>query len=272
MPPKARPVLEAVSVDGVEIPQAAILAEAQNHPGANPGEAVRQAAHALVVRELLVQEARRQEIEASPEPDDEGRHETQEDALVRALIEAEIDVPRANEEECRRYFERNRERFRTDPLWQVRHILLAAREGDETARANARHKAQALCQALRAHPEGFAEAASAHSACSSARDGGSLGQISRGETTEAFEAALEAMRAGEMSSEPVETRYGYHIIALDRMEAGRDLPFEHVKGRIAGWLEAASWSRAVAQYVTLLGASARITGVTLEGADGPLVQ
>ena len=125
IPPKARPVLEAVSVDGVEISQEAILAEAQNHPGANPGEAVRRAARALVVRQLLLGEARRLGIEADPEPLGEGRMETAEDALVRALIEDEVEVPQAREAECRRYFELNRGKFHTDPLWEVRHILLA---------------------------------------------------------------------------------------------------------------------------------------------------
>ena len=272
IPPKARPVLDTVSVDGVEIPEASILAEAQNHPGANPGESVRKAARALVVRQLLLGEARRLGIEADPEPLGEGRMEAAEDALVRALIDQEVEVPRAREAECRRYFERNREKFRTDPLWEVRHILLAAPEGDAAAREQARQKALELCRALQDSPAAFGEAAASYSACSSARDGGRLGQVSRGQTTEDFEAALRTMRAGEVSRTPVATPYGFHVIALDRVEPGRALAFEHVKGRIAGWLEAASWSRAVAQYVALLAASAKITGVSLETADGPLVQ
>ena len=90
-------------------------------------------------------------------------------------------------------------------------------------------------------PTAFGEAAASYSACSSARDGGRLGQVSCGQTTEAFEAALKTMRAGEVTRTPVATRYGFHVIALDRAEPGRALAFEHVKGRIAGWLEAASW-------------------------------
>ena len=53
IPPKAAPVTREISVNGVAIPENIVLAEAQNHPAGNPGEAVRAAAQALVVRELL---------------------------------------------------------------------------------------------------------------------------------------------------------------------------------------------------------------------------
>ena len=55
IPPKARPVLSEVSVNGVLIPETEILAEAQNHPAENPGMAAAAAARALVVKELLLQ-------------------------------------------------------------------------------------------------------------------------------------------------------------------------------------------------------------------------
>src|SRR5690606_6112998 len=55
--PTTRP---PISVNGVVIERTAIAQEAQHHPAASPGESMRKAAEALVVRELLLQEARRQ--------------------------------------------------------------------------------------------------------------------------------------------------------------------------------------------------------------------
>ena len=75
-----------------------------------------------------------------------------------------------------------------------------------------------------------------------------------------------------MTPTPVPTQFGYHVIRLDRVIPGAQLPFEAVAGRIAGWLEASSWSRAVAQYVGILAGEADITGISLHGSDGPLVQ
>lgn len=67
-------------------------------------------------------------------------------------------------------------------------------------------------------------------------------------------------------------RKAYHTIALDRFIPGKQLPFELVRERICGWLEAASWSRAVAQYVAILVGKADIGGISLRAEDGPLVQ
>ncbi len=272
IPPKARPVFEDVSVNGVVIPEADILAEAQNHPAKNPGEAVRAAARALAIRELLLQEARRQGIDDVDLEEEDGRAETQDDARIRVLMEREVQAPSASEEECRRFYEHNRERFRSAPLYEVRHILLAAHEDDGSAREAARRTAQGLCEALNADPSGFANAAAEYSACMSSGEGGRLGQVSRGETVAEFEAALEELAEGEISKAPVATRFGFHVIALDRAIPGKDLPFDHVHERIAAWLEAASWSRAVSQYIGILASNAKISGVSFEQTEGPLVQ
>jgi len=272
IPPKARPVFDEVSVNGVVIAEADILAEAQNHPAANPGEAVRAAARALVIRELLLQQARSQGIGDVETEEEDGRAETADDARIRVLMEREVQAPSASEDECRRFYEQNREKFRSAPLYEVRHILLAAREDDHSAREAARKTAQGLCEALNADPSGFANAAAEYSACMSSGEGGRLGQVSRGETVQEFEAALDDMAEGEISRAPVGTRFGFHVIALDRAIPVRDLPFDHVRERIAAWLEAASWSRAVSQYIGILASQAAISGVSFEQTEGPLVQ
>ncbi len=76
---------KTISVNGVEISRAAISRETQNHPAGKPIEAWQAAARALVVRELLLQEARRIALDPQPITDEEGRRETEDEALVRAL-------------------------------------------------------------------------------------------------------------------------------------------------------------------------------------------
>jgi len=119
---------------------------------------------------------------------------------------------------------------------------------------------------LRAHPEQFGELARLHSACPSAAQGGNLGQIGPGQTTAEFECALFALAAGAITKEPVATRYGLHVIRLDRKIEGRDLPFELVAGRIADYLREAVSRRAGAQYIARLMSRAQITGIACEGA------
>jgi len=102
-----------ISVNGVVIPRDAIAREVQHHPASKPVEAWLSAARALVVRELLLQEARRIGLAATPLSDEAGRRETEEDALMRCLIEREIVTPEPDEEACRRYYEQRKRLFRS---------------------------------------------------------------------------------------------------------------------------------------------------------------
>lgn len=273
VPPKAKPVFTAVSVNGHVVDEAEILAEAQHHPASSPGEALATAARALVVRELLVQEARRLGIDAEEGlADADGRSETPDEAAIRLLIEREVDVPAATDEECRRYHANNPALFRSDPLYEVRHILFAARPDDKPARAAAKAEAERLVAILADHPGEFAALAQGLSACPSRGQGGNLGQVGPGSTVPEFERALERAAGTGLLPDPVESRFGFHVVSLDRRIPGEPLPFDLVRERIAAWLEAASWSKAVAQYISVLAGRAEIGGIDIGAAEGALVQ
>jgi peptidyl-prolyl cis-trans isomerase C len=157
-------------------------------------------------------------------------------------------------------------------LFEPMHILFKAAEDDQPAYANAVEHAEAVLTELRVRPERFEDLARAASDCPSAADGGRLGQVARGDTTPVFETAMLALEAGQLCEHPIRTRYGVHVLRLERRSNGRVLPFEQVRDRIADWLEQRSWHRAAAQYVSLLVGQAAITGIDLRGATSPLVQ
>jgi len=54
--------------------------------------------------------------------------------------------------------------------------------------------------------------------CPSKENGGDLGQIGKGQTVSEFENVLFRMQEGELSCTPVDSRYGYHIIHLRRLQ------------------------------------------------------
>lgn len=265
-----RPV--PVSVNGRMIASADIARETQHHASADPDEAWEGAARALAIRELLRQEAERLAIDAAPIEDDEGRRETVDEARLRALLEREVVVPRADEATCRRYYVSNRGHFRSPDLFEVAHILLPAAPGDTTARDAARRAAQALIAELRERPNVFASLCASHSACPSREQGGNLGQIGPGQTVAEFELALSRMAPGAVHGEPVETRYGLHVVRLDRRIDGRELPFELVRQRIADYLDESVERRALQQYVAVLASRAVVAGVDLGAQHGLLVQ
>lgn len=262
----------AVSVNGVSISREAIAREAQNHPAQSPRGAWLSAARALAIRELLLQRAQALELTAVPVEDDDGRRETDEEALVRAVIDSDVVVPTADDATCQRFYEQNLKRFRTPDLFAASHILIAAAPGDAAGRAVARRSADGLLATLREAPERFENLARLHSACTSRDVGGGLGQIGPGQTVPEFERALPAIPVGSVAKEAVETRYGFHIVRVERRDAGRQLPFEVVRHRIAQYLDERVRRAAARQYVTVLAGAAQIIGVDLNGTPSPLVQ
>ncbi len=203
---------------------------------------------------------------AEPQTDESGRRETDEEALIRRLLEREVSVPEAEEDTCRRYYQHNRNRFRSRDIYEASHILSAARRAEPVAFGAARVRAGRLVALLKEDPARFAELAAAYSVCPSASSGGSLGQLTKGDTTPEFEQALLRLAPGETTAAPVETRYGFHIIRLDRVIRGRQLPFALVRERIAEYLTERAHRTALAQYLARLAARARITGIDLPSA------
>ncbi len=259
----------AIQVNDVEIADAAVAAEMQYHP-AESAEAARQAAAtALVVREVLRQEAQRRGIAISVD----GEAADPEDAAIDLLLEQEVKLPVPDEETCRRYFENNRRRFASPDIYLADHILIAAPPDDREGRNAAKARAADWIRDIEADPEALARLARQFSDCPSKTEGGSLGWVSRGQTVSELETYLFSLEPGELCRLPVESRYGVHVLRLNRKEPGRELPLEAVRDKIASYLSESVWRRAVRQYVELLLAQARVEGVDLgDLAKTPLVQ
>lgn len=258
------PSFGEVRVNGVEIEPEAIAQEIQHHPAPDAETAWVEAARALAVRELLLQEAQRLGIEAEPETDEAGRLEAEDDALVRAVIEQEVMPEVAGESECRRYYEANVARFRTPDLFEAAHILIEPEGADEAAWAAAEEHARGIAVKVGDDAKAFADAARTLSQCPSAQQDGSLGQIRRGELAPSVQAGIEALAEGTAGREPVRSRFGWHVLRLHRRIDGRTLPFDIVRDKIGDMLEARSWSMAAARYVAALAARSVIEGVRID--------
>jgi len=261
-----------VRVNGIEIDANAIGAEMQNHKASSPEQAKIEAIRALIVRQLLVQEAETKNIIAEPLKLGNGLREIEDDAAIRILLDQEVITPKANENACKRYYESNKKRFSSETIYEARHILLAAPLSNKSKREEAKTLALAIIEQLQKDGSAFGELAMGHSSCLSKQQGGNLGQLSKGSTVAEFETVLFEMEAGQLWPSPVPTQFGYHVIKLERIIKGEQLPFDLVQNQISAWLEASSWSRAVAQYISILAGKAKIEGFDMEGAQSPLVQ
>lgn len=254
-----------IEVNDAVIAESTLFAEAQYHPASSQEEALAKASEALIIGELFKQRAQALGIAVQPENESAG-----EDDYLEQLIEREVYIPTADEDACRQYYDSNRERFMSAPLLEIRHILVAAAPDDDQERVEAQTIAEELVKQLQSG-ESFSELAQKYSRCPSANTGGSLGQISKGQTVPEFERHI--FRAAEgLMPDPIETRYGFHVVNVDRHVQGEQLPFEAVQQRIEEFLNTKVRHKAIAQYIQTLIADAEIKGYQF-GVDGsPLMQ
>ncbi len=238
---------DGISVNGIAV-----------DPAGLPSPAV------AAVRELLRQRAAALGLLASFAEDE---------AVTRAieqLLEREVATPSATEEECRRYYDAHRDSFRSGDLVFARHILFQVTPGSPLDLVRA--KAEQTLAQVATNPESFEESARTLSNCPSGQHGGNLGQIGRGDMVPEFEQALFADGWIGILPRLVKTRYGFHIVSVDRRAEGKILPFEAVRQRISDVLTARVQETALRQYVRLLAGQADIRGVDLDPASTPLVQ
>ncbi|WP_310618762.1 peptidylprolyl isomerase [Flexibacterium corallicola] len=254
-----------VVVNGEVISRTAIATETQNHeaPKGKPHLAWRKASQALAIRSLLLQEAKKRGLKAEPVEVGAGRVETDEEALIRGLLESAVHVAKPSLEEVQEEWNRDPSRFKTPVLWEASHILCSCDPRSKEEKEKALLRASSILEAARKDTRGFAALAARESDCSSKDSGGSLGQLGPGDTVPEFEAALRVMKAGEVSPEPVLTRFGYHVIHLGAMAEGETLPFEAVQENISEALEKLRWAKAAQEFTKELVSGAQISGVPM---------
>ncbi|HXA35626.1 MAG TPA: peptidylprolyl isomerase [Steroidobacteraceae bacterium] len=76
----------------------------------------------------------------------------------------------------------------------------------------------------------FEDVAKAESTDNSKANGGDLGWFTTARMVKPFGDAVKSLKKGEVTSEPVQTQYGWHIIRLDDI---RDSPFDQMKAQLS---------------------------------------
>lgn len=141
-------------------------------------------------------------------------------------VAASISV---SEEDLRRMYEAERQRFTSPEQRRASHILVAI---DDRSEEEARARIQEIRERLQAG-EDFSELAAEYSEDPvSAGDGGSLGWVRRDEMVQAFENTLFGLEEVGALSDPVRTRFGFHLIRLDEVRGGEVTPFSEVRDEL----------------------------------------
>jgi peptidyl-prolyl cis-trans isomerase C len=156
------------------------------------------------------------------------------------------------EKEVKAYYEQNKEEFVEPEQVHARHILVKSEaEANKIIDQLKGLKGDAL-------RDKFIALAKSESTGPSGPKGGDLGFFPRGQMVPEFNDAVFAMNVEAVSTAPVKSQFGYHIIFLEEKKPGKMASFDEVKGFIEQRLKLEKFKEIVDAKITELKASAKI--------------
>ncbi len=137
--------------------------------------------------------------------------------VIRRKVALRVSV---TDQEIVQYLEENRAKLETGLSYHARHILVVPDEGaaDDAAWEATRIKAELIVTQLTDGGADFAALARQHSRDASARDGGDLGTLKRGELSQEIENEILALTPGAVSR-PYRSPLGYHVFKLESKDS-----------------------------------------------------
>ena len=179
----------------------------------------------MVVQELLVQEAKKQNLDENPEI-----------ALQKAMVDRSLLATAAvreymserapTEEDIQQEYEKAVGTL-SKKEYKARHILVDSED-----------KAKDIIGKLQAGGD-FAELATANSSDQgSAANGGDLGWFSSDVMVKPFSEAVSEMDKGTITETPVQTQFGWHVIQLEDVRDAAPPPIEQLRPQLNQMLQA----------------------------------
>lgn len=206
-------------VNGKAISETALDAQIQALSAQGRAVDRRQALQELITVELLAQEAEKQGLPEQPEiaAEIERRRAS---LLAQHLIRGEIVNREVTDEEVRTRYDEEVAASEGGKEYRARHILV---ENEDEARS--------LIGELDDGAD-FGSLAEEHSTGPSGEQGGNLGWFQTDQMVPPFGEAVEALEAGQYTSDPVETQFGWHVVLLEDTRAVEPPAFEDVRAQL----------------------------------------
>ncbi len=218
----AQPVAPLAKVNGVAVPQSRLdfIIKARTTQGQPDTPEVRKALREdLIAEEVIAQEALRKGLDR--DPDIIAQLEiARQTALVRAYQIDYIKTHPVSDEALRKEFETLKTQMGVKE-YKARHVLVAteAEAKDIIARIKKGGKLDKIAQEKSTDT-------------GSKSKGGELEWSPAGNYVAPFAAALTKLNKGQLTEQPVQTPFGWHVIRLDDVRPLKIPPFEEIKNNL----------------------------------------
>ena len=192
----------------------------QRGAGYNTPDGRRAVLNQLVANKLLLLEARKNLYET--EADFKAQlAKFKESLLTSYAMEKALATVTVSDSDIEEFYNNNTDRFMGEETVSASHILVATEE-----------EAREIYVRIASGESSFEEEALAHSTCPSTANGGNLGEFGRGQMVPEFDVAVFAMEVGEITSEPVKTQFGYHLIKLNEKNEASITPLDEIRDEL----------------------------------------
>ena len=151
-------------------------------------------------------------------------------------------------EDVKSWYDSHKDRFQQPEERRASHILITVdAKASPADKAKAKAKAEAVLKEVQQNPGKFADIAKRYSQDpGSAAKGGDLGFFAKGAMVKPFDDAVFKLKDGQLSG-LVQSDFGYHIIKLTGIKAGKVASLDEVKGQIENELKKQEASRKFAE-------------------------
>ncbi|MBW2219188.1 MAG: SurA N-terminal domain-containing protein [Deltaproteobacteria bacterium] len=141
-----------------------------------------------------------------------------------------------SDDEINLYYQDNKDDFYNAKTVEARHILVKVDQAaDDETIEKAKQKTLDILEKVKKGNKTFAELAKKYSEGPSKTNGGHLGTFKKETMVKPFSDKAFFMSAGEVS-EPVRTKFGWHIIRVEKVNDAYSSPLDEVKNKITDTL------------------------------------
>ncbi len=180
----------------------------------------------LIAKQVIYEDAKKKGITNTKEYKDQLEKiiaSIKKDLAIKLWQKKLFESIKISDKELRDYYNKNKQEFMQKESVHARHILV---KSEDEAKKIIDELKGLKGEALK---KKFIELAKEKSTGPSGPRGGDLGYFSKGQMVPAFEKAAFGTAVGHITSEPVKTQFGYHVIYVEDKKKAATKPFDEVK-------------------------------------------
>ncbi len=210
----------------------------------------------IITQELVFADAKKNGVLESAEYKEELADITErieKQLAAKVWEQQELAKVEVSDKEKRDYYKKNSSEFIEKEKVHARHILV---KEESEAKAIIKELKPLKGEKLK---EKFIELAQQKSTGPSAPKGGDLGYFPQGQMVPSFNDAVFAMKKGTITTTPVKSQFGYHVIYLEDKQPGKTLSYEEVQNFIGQRLQMEKFKEKMEKKMADMKKAAKIT-------------